>query len=211
MQQPKVGEHQRKHNKGVLLMALSDSILQNIPTQNKTEFELMLEQIPESERLELMKRRMEVLSGNLNTTESRMLRVFNPETGKMEWITSDMFDPEKHQRFPGNLNTAESDLLEKSALKRRDSEGFAMQKYLRRIMESGNPQIKDMISSLMSAGVPIRDIVKQVQQYIQNPKSIMSSAEGRFEGSPHSEGPFWRQFNKGGIVSLKHLTRPLKV
>jgi len=140
---------------------------------NKTEFELMLEQVPESERLELMKRRMEVLSGN--------------------------------------LNTAESDLLEKSALKRKDSEGFAMQKYLRRIMESGDPQIKEMIGSLVAAGVPMRDIVKQVQQYMQNPKSMMSSAEGRFEGSPHSEGPFWRQFNKGGIVSLKHLTRPLKI
>jgi len=214
LQQPKVGEHQRKHNKGILLMALSDKLLQknNSPPSSYQQY-LMTTDNPTNEGYaEFLERfHSQAMPGNLNTAESRMLRVFNPETGKMEWITSDMFDPERHQRFPGNLNTAESDLLEKSALKRRDSEGFAMQKYLRRIMESGDTTLRDMISSLSAAGVPIRDIVKQVQQYIQNPKSIMSSAEGRFEGSPHSEGPFWRQFNKGGIVSLKHLTRPLKV
>ena len=171
------------------------------------------------------------------------------------------------ERSSGNLNTAESDLLQERAINRKDSEGFAMQKYLRRIMESGDPQIRDMISSLMAAGVPIRDVVKQVQSRMETmttspgnlntaelnqlresepgtgmssefrelidrliamgvPREevlkiiqsrmdamtadpLMSTAEGQFGGSPHGEGPFWRQYNQGGIVSLRRLTRPL--
>ena len=135
-------------------MALSDSILQNIPTQNKTE--------------------MEVLSGNLNTAESRML-----------------------EQYADQYN---------------DTGSFrVMREMLSRIMESGSPVMKDMVSQLLGAGVPIRKIVEQVRQYMQNPESMMSSDEGRLEGSPHSEGPYFRKFNKGGIVSLEHLTRPLKV
>ena len=93
----------------------------------------------------------------------------------------------------------------------QDNTGGMMRETLSRFMESGDPQIRDIISSLMAAGTPMRRILEQVQQYIQNPESIMSLDEGRFEGSPHSEGPYFRKFNKGGIVSLKHLTRPLKV
>ena len=156
-------------------MALSDSILQNIPTQK----------------------------------DQKMLRVFNPETREMEWITSDMFDPERHQRFPGNLNTAEEEMLNQIKLSDESIRSRLGQKAIQSLMDSGDPQIREMISSLMSAGVPIEDIVKQVQQYIQNSESIMSPDKGTFEPRPHSEGSYFRKFNKGGIVSLKHLTRPL--
>ena len=115
------------------------------------------------------------------------------------------------QNIPGNLNTVEMDLLREGIEKDKSTSMETMQKYLERIMNSGDTRLRDMIGTLMSAGVPMRDVVKQVQNYINNPESIMSPDEGRFEASPHSEGPYFRKFNKGGIVSLKHLTRPLKV
>ena len=193
-------------------MALSDRLLQR-RNQSPSSYKnyLMTTENPTAEGYaEFLERfHSQAMPGNLNTTESRMLRVFNPETGKMEWITSDMFDPERHQRFPGNLNTAEEEMLNQIKLSDESIRSRLGQKAIQSLMDSGDPQIREMISSLMSAGVPIEDIVKQVQQYIQNPESIMSPDEGRFEGSPHSEGPYFRKFNKGGIVSLKHLTRPL--
>ena len=146
----------------------------------------------------------------------KLLPRSNPSTsGYQEYLmTTDKPTSEGYAEFlerlqqgelPGNLNTAESRMLEQN-----DAGSFrVMREMLSRFMESGSPVIRNMVGSLLSAGVPMRDIVKQVQQYMQNPSSIMSSDEGRFEGSPHSEGPYFRKFNKGGIVSLKHLTRPL--
>tara|TARA_R100000808_G_C2096597_1_gene115112 strand:- start:279 stop:710 length:432 start_codon:yes stop_codon:yes gene_type:complete len=100
-------------------------------------------------------------------------------------------------RLSGNLNTAESRMFE--------------QQIIKNFMESGDSTIRDMVGTLLSAGAPMRAIIEQVRRYMDNPESIMSPDEGRFEASPHSEGPYFRKFNKGGIVSLKHLTRPLKV
>jgi N-acetylglucosamine-6-phosphate deacetylase len=103
------------------------------------------------------------------------------------------------------------DLLREGIKKDKSISMETMKKYLESMMNSGDTRLRDMIGTLMSARVPIIDVVKQVQNYINNPESIMSPDEGRFEASPHSEGPYFRKFNKGGIVSLKHLTRPLKV
>jgi hypothetical protein len=115
------------------------------------------------------------------------------------------------QNIPGNFNTVEMDLLREGIKKDKSISMETMKKYLESMMNSGDTRLRDMIGTLMSARVPIIDVVKQVQNYINNPESIMSPDEGRFEASPHSEGPYFRKFNKGGIVSLKHLTRPLKV
>ena len=46
---------------------------------------------------------------------------------------------------------------------------------------------------------------------LRNAIPLMSTAKGQFGGSPHGEGPFWRQYNQGGIVSLRRLTRPLGI
>ena len=120
---------------------------------------------------------------------------------------SDRFLQNTPTSLPGNLNQAELDLVQED----KTGSMRVMQEMLTRFMESGDPQIREMIGSLLSAGVPMRGIVEQVQQYIQNPESIMSPDEGQFGGSPHSGGPFWRQYNQGGIVSLRHLTRPLGI
>ena len=121
--------------------------------------------------------------------------------------------------LPGNLNRAEMEMLQES----ETGSMRIMQEMLTRFMESGDPQIKDMIGNLLSAGLPIRDVLEQVQRYMQegdvggkiaageSGSALMSPAEGQFGGSPHSEGPFWREYNQGGIVSLRHLTRPLGI
>ena len=121
--------------------------------------------------------------------------------------------------LPGNLNRAEMEMLQES----ETGSMRIMQEMLTRFMESGDSQIKDMIGNLLSAGLPIRDVLEQVQRYMQegdvggkiaageSGSALMSPAEGQFGGSPHSEGPFSRQFNQGGIVSLRHLTRPLGI
>jgi len=121
--------------------------------------------------------------------------------------------------LPGNLNRAEMEMLQES----ETGSMRIMQEMLTRFMESGDPQIKDMIGNLLSAGLPIRDVLEQVQRYMQegdvggriaageSGSALMSTAEGQFGGSPHSGGPFWRQYNQGGIVSLRHLIRPLGI
>ena len=147
----------------------------------------------------------------------KLLPRSNPSTsGYQEYLmTTDKPTSEGYAEFLERLQQGEITRLPSGELITReenDAGSFrVMREMLSRFMESGSPVIRNMVGSLLSAGVPMRDIVKQVQQYMQNPSSIMSSDEGRFEGSPHSEGPYFRKFNKGGIVSLKHLTRPLKV
>ena len=106
---------------------LSDLLAQNIPTQDKSESELMLEQVPESERLKLI--------------------------GPSILKTS---------------NTAVPNQLQESELNTGMSSEFT-----------------ELLDRLIAMGIPREKILKIL--------------------------PFWKQFNKGGIVSLKHLTRPLKV
>jgi len=74
-----------------------------------------------------------------------------------------------------------------------------------KMLRTAPAELKDTVSKLFAAGTPVKEIYNFVR------KALMSTAEGQFGGSPHSEGPFWNQYNQGGIVSLRHLTRPLGI
>ena len=123
----------------------------------------------------------------------------SPSSYKEYLMTTDNPSSEGYARFlersSGNLNRAELDLLQE------DDTGSMrmMQEMLTRFMESGNPQIQKMIGSLLSAGAPIRDVLEQVQRFLQ---------EGDVGGRIAAGAPMSR-FNQGGIVSLRRLTRPL--
>ena len=168
----------------------------------------------------------------------------------------------------GNLNTAESEMLNQTKLSDESIRSRLEQQALQNLMESGDSEFKEMIGSLLSAGTPIGEILRIIQSRMDSmttlspgnlnrteldqlqgsepgtgmssefrelidrliamgvPKAevlkiiqsrmdamtadpLMSTAEGQFGGSPHGEGPFWNQYNQGGIVSLRRLTRPL--
>ena len=132
----------------------------------------------------------------------------------------------------GNLNTAESEMLNQTKLSDESIRSRLEQQALQNLMESGDSEFKEMIGSLLSAGTPIGEILRIIQSRMdsmttlspgnlnrteigaltaagESGSALMSPAEGQFGGSPHGEGPFWNQYNQGGIVSLRRLTRPL--
>ena len=112
----------------------------------------------------------------------------------------------------GNLNRTEMDLLRESE---PEVGSFSeIRGTIRRLLSSGTPTGK--ILEIMSAISPMgqHKLMKLIGEMISagaSGSALMSPAEGQFGGSPHSEGPFWRQYNQGGIVSLRHLTRPLGI
>ena len=132
----------------------------------------------------------------------------------------------------GNLNTAESEMLNQTKLSDESIRSRLEQQALQNLMESGDSEFKEMIGSLLSAGTPIGEILRIIQSRMdsmttlspgnlnrteigaltaagESGSALMSPAEGQFGGSPHGEGPFWNQYNQCGIVSLRRLTRPL--
>ena len=98
--------------------------------------------------------------------------------------------------LPGNLNRAELDQLQGS------EPGTGM-----------SSEFRELIDRLIAMGVPKAEVLKIIQSRMDamTAEPLMSTAEGQFGGSPHGEGPFWNQYNQGGIVSLRRLTRPLGI
>ena len=109
---------------------------------------------------------------------------------------SDRFLQNTPTSLPGNLNRAELNQL-------RESEpGMGM-----------SSEFEKLIGQLIAMGVPEAEVLKIIQSRMDamTAEPLMSTAEGQFGGSPHGEGPFWNQYNQGGIVSLRHLTRPIGI
>ena len=146
----------------------------------------------------------------------------SPSSYKEYLMTTDDPTPEGYSGFldtgrfvSGNLNRTEMDSL-------RESEpGTGI-----------SSEFRELINRLIAAGVPREEILKIIQSRMdsmttlspgnlnrteigaltaagESGSALMSPAEGQFGGSPHGEGPFWNQYNQGGIVSLRRLTRPL--
>ena len=124
--------------------------------------------------------------------------------------------------LPRNLNRAEvrPDLVDRTEMDllresepmewqyNKDSDRLGLVSYdevINKMLRTAPAELKDMVGKLITAGAPAQEIYDFVR------KALMSPAEGQFGGSPHSEGPFWREYNQGGIVSLRHLTRPLGI
>ena len=169
-------------------MALSDKMLGQFGRLEPAEPKLITREIP--------------IGDNMVTTQTSI-------DGGMTW--TDVGKP--YPRFKPDKETGER-IFGEGASRLSEPEREIASKVLSLLNAGSTPmEVMDWVSSLAMPHKMMRKIAPMLSRLIEQTtgKNIMSPAEGRFEGSPHSEGPFWRQFNKGGIVSLKHLTRPLKV
>ena len=128
------------------------------------------------------------LPGNLNQAEMDTVK------GIPMSIFNNLSSEEQNQLL-GNLNRTEMDQLQG-------------------VSDPGmSSEFERLIGQLIAAGVSREEILRIIQSRMEamTAEPLMSTAEGQFGGSPHSGGPFWRQYNQGGIVSLRHLTRPLGI
>ena len=114
---------------------------------------------------------------------------------------SDRFLQNTPPSLPGNLNKAELFALARAKNKKEQED----------ILPGMSSEFRELINRLIAAGVSREEVLKIIQSRMDamTAEPLMSTAEGQFGGSPHSGGPFWRQYNQGGIVSLRHLMRPL--
>ena len=142
--------------------------------------------------------------------ENNMVMDQTSHDGGMTWTDVG----ESYSRFKPDRETGESFTGESfSGFKEEERSIISKAQSL---MEAGSTprEIMDWISRLP---VPHRLVEKLVPIIFKmfdlggSGEALMSPAEGQFGGSPHSGGPFWRQYNQGGIVSLRHLTRPLGI
>ena len=110
--------------------------------------------------------------------------------------------------LPGNLNTAESEMLNQTKLSDESIRSRLEQKAVQSLMDSGDPQIREMVGSLLSAGTPIGEILRIIQSRMET----MTTSPGNLNRTEmemlNNSAPVSR-FNQGGIVSLRRLTRPL--
>ena len=128
--------------------------------------------------------------------------------------------------LPGNLNQAEMDTVKgipmsifNNLSSKEQRQVLGLSGNLNRAelnqLQGSEPktEFEILIGQLIAAGVPREEVLRIIQSRMDamNAEPLMSTAEGQFGGSPHSGGPFWRQYNQGGIVSLRHLTRPLGI
>ena len=137
------------------------------------------------------------LPGNLNQAELDALQKDREFT--IKGIPMSIFNnlsSEEQNQLLGNLNRTEMDQL------RGSEPGTGM-----------SSEFERLIGQLIAAGVPREEILRIIQSRMEamTAEPLMSTAEGQFGGSPHSGGPFWNQYNQGGIVSLRHLMRPLGI
>ena len=128
--------------------------------------------------------------------ENNMMRDQTSYDGGMTWTDVG----ESYSRFKPDKETGESFTGESFSRFNEDDRRLII-----KMLRTAPAELKDTVSKLFAAGTPVKEIYNFVR------KALMSPAEGQFGGSPHSEGPFWRQYNQGGIVSLRHLTRPLGI
>ena len=132
---------------------------------------------------------------------------------------SDRFLQNTPTSLPGNLNKAELFALARAKNKKEQEDilpGNLNRAELNQLRESEpgtgmSSEFRELIDRLIAMGVPREEVLKIIQSRMDamTADPLMSTAEGQFGGSPHGEGPFWRQYNQGGIVSLRRLTRPL--
>ena len=123
--------------------------------------------------------------------------------------------------LPGNLNKAELFALARAKNKKEQEDilpGNLNRAELNQLRESEPgtgmfSEFRELIDRLITMGVPREEVLKIIQSRMDamTADPLMSTAKGQFGGSPHGEGPFWRQYNQGGIVSLRRLTRPLGI
>ena len=120
--------------------------------------------------------------------------------------------------LPGNLNKAELFALARAKNKKEQEDlSDPMLRNAIPLMSTAKGQFggsfRELINRLIDMGIPREEVLKIIQSRMDamTAEPLMSTAEGHFSGSPHSEGPFWNQYNQGGIVSLRHLTRPIGI
>ena len=167
------------------------------------------------------------LPGNLNQAEMDTVK------GIPMSIFNNLTNEEKARvlGLSGNLNKTEMDLaLENLPISERQrlAEARANASITEQESSVGSfAEIKSLIGRLMAAGASREEITAAIQNLTrgnlnraeigeliaagESGSALMSTAEGQFGGSPHSGGPFWRQYNQGGIVSLRRLTRPIGI
>ena len=109
--------------------------------------------------------------------------------------------------LPGNLNRAELDLLQESKSNRSRLE----QQVLQNLMESGDSEFKEIIGNLLSAGTPIGEILRIVQSRMEAMTTLSPGNLNRTEMEMLNNSAPMSRFNQGGIVSLRHLMRPLGI
>ena len=135
----------------------------------------------------------------LSQEEKARILGLGSEERTVKGIPMEMFNKlssEDQRQILGNLNRTEMDQLQGS------EPGTGM-----------SSEFRELIDRLIAMGVPREEVLKIIQSRMDamTAEPLMSTAEGHFSGSPHSEGPFWNQYNQGGIVSLRHLTRPIGI
>ena len=135
-----------------------------------------------------------------------MVRDQTSMDGGMTWTSLG----EPYSRFKPDRETGESFTGESFSRFNEDDRRLII-----KMLRTAPAELKDTVSKLFAAGTPVKEIYNFVRKALMSPggsgEALMSPAEGQFGGSPHGEGPFWRQYNQGGIVSLRHLTRPLGI
>ena len=122
---------------------------------------------------------------------------------------SDRFLQNTPTSLPGNLNTAESEMLNQTKLSDESIRSRLEQKAVQSLMDSGDPQIREMVGSLLSAGTPIGEVLRIIQSRMDSMATLSPGNLNRTEMEMLNNSAPVSRFNQGGIVSLRRLTRPL--
>ena len=96
--------------------------------------------------------------------------------------------------LPGNLNRAELDQLQGS------EPGTGM-----------SSEFRELIDRLIAMGVPKEEVLRIIQSRMDSMATLSPGNLNRTEMEMLNNSAPVSRFNQGGIVSLRHLTRPLGI
>ena len=130
--------------------------------------------------------------------------------------------------LPGNLNRAEVGALTAAGVPQRDILPGNLNKTETDLLQESEPgvgsfsEIRNMIGKLLSAGIDTGQILNVMQSIIPGQQhrllkiigEMMAAGASRISGGygeADIAGAPMSRFNQGGIVSLRHLTRPIGI
>ena len=128
------------------------------------------------------------LPGNLNRAEMDTIKGIPMD------IFNTLSSEEQSQILPGNLNRAELNQL-------RESEpGTGM-----------FSEFRELIDRLVAMGVPKEEVLRIIQSRMDSMATLSPGNLNRTEMEMLNNSAPMNRCNQGGIVSLRHLTRPLGI